>query len=152
MAEYLRGPYDCIYVTGGPIEEGAPLSEYKSFAERGAAVLVKLGMNTNAIMAVPAPLVTQDRTYRSAMALKDWCHKHGSAPTKINLMTVGPHARRSRLLFAKVFRESTVGVISLPPNDYEPGQWWHSSAGVRTVCSEIFAYAYVRLFFRVPNT
>jgi hypothetical protein len=152
LAEYNRGPYDCIYVTGGPIEEGAPLSDYKSFAELGAAILVKLGLNTNVVLAVPAPSVTQDRTYRSAMALREWCRKRGAPPTRINLMTVGPHARRSRLLFAKVFRESKVGVISLPPNDYDPAHWWDSSAGVRTVLSEVFAYAYVRCFFRVPKT
>lgn len=44
VAEYKRGRYQKLYVTGGPIEAGAPLAEYRTYAERGAAVVLKLGL------------------------------------------------------------------------------------------------------------
>src|SRR4051812_40801549 len=65
--EFKRTRYDRLCVTGGPLEHGGPLSEYKSFAELGTATLEKIGLGTNEVQAVPAPLVQQDRTYNSAI-------------------------------------------------------------------------------------
>jgi hypothetical protein len=150
--EFRRARYDRLYVTGGPLEHGGPLSEYKSFAELGAATLEKLGINTNEVRAVPAPLVQQDRTYNSAIALRKYLDAHSVAHPSLNLISVGPHARRSRLLYVKAFGAGTrVGIVAITPRDYDPKHWWRSSAGVRTVLSEAFAYIYVRFFFR-PST
>ncbi len=146
--EFTRNHYDKIFVTGGPLESGAPLSEYNSYAELGAAVLQKMGMNSNLVEAVPAPLVKQDRTFTAAVYLRKWWTAHGEAPTKVNLLTLGPHARRSRLLYEKALGKKTrVGIIAMAPRNYNPEAWWHSSAGVRTVLDEIFAYVYARFFF-----
>src|SRR6185369_2499744 len=49
VREFNRGNYEKLYVTGGPIEWGAPLSEYKTYAQRGAAILLKMGLSTNVI-------------------------------------------------------------------------------------------------------
>ena len=146
--EFTRNHYDKIFVTGGPLESGAPLSEYNSYAELGAAVLQKMGMNSNLVEAVPAPLVKQDRTFTAAVYLRKWWAAHGEAPAKVDLLTLGPHARRSRLLFEKALGDKTkVGIISIAPRNYDPEAWWRSSAGVRTVLDEIFAYVYARFFF-----
>jgi len=145
--EFARGGYDKLYVTGGPLEWGAPLSEFKSYAEMGAATLKKIGAETN-VIAVPAPLVRQDRTYTSAIALKQYLEGNNLPHSRLNLISMGPHARRSRLLYEKAFgKETAIGIVALPPRDYDPKRWWRSSSGVRVVLSEIFAYAYVRLFF-----
>jgi len=69
----------------------------------------------------------------------------------VNLVTTGPHARRSRLLFEKALgRDFTVGVLSVPGRDFDAQHWWRSSQGVRVVTGEMIAYCYVRFFFR-PN-
>ena len=61
---------------------------------------------------------------------------------------MGPHARRSRLLFEKAFgRDTRVGIIALEDRDYDPAHWWKSSQGVRTVTDELIAYGYARLLF-----
>jgi DUF218 domain len=152
LAEFKQNHYQEIFVTGGPLEQGAPLSEYKTYAELGAATLLKLGSTTNDVQAVPAPLVRQDRTYTSAMTLKRWWTGHGMSPKQFNLMTVGPHARRSRLLFQKAFgNDVKIGVLAIPEKDYDPKHWWRSSAGVRAVISETVAYGYVRIFFKPPK-
>src|SRR5271155_214266 len=57
VTEFKMGHQSRIFVTGGPLDNGAPLSEYKTFAELGAATLVRLGLDTNAVQAVPAPRV-----------------------------------------------------------------------------------------------
>jgi uncharacterized SAM-binding protein YcdF (DUF218 family) len=152
IAEYKQHHYAKLFVTGIPLTQGAPLSEYKTYAELGAASLVKLGMSTNDIQAVPTGAIRRDRTYATALSLKYWLRDHGMAPTKVNLMTGGPHARRSRLLFEKALgRGVTVGVIAIPSRDYDEVHWWHSSAGVRNIIGETLAYAYARLLFYPPQ-
>ncbi len=146
VAEFNRGHYDRVFVTGGGLEHGAALAGYKTYAELGAAMLAKLGLDTNLVQGVPCPVVPQDRTYASALALKRWWRAHGVSPSKVNLITVGPHARRSRLLFEHALgKETAVGIVAFPPNDFDPARWWRSSQGFRVVTGEIIAYIYARL-------
>ncbi len=152
ITEFRRNHYDKLFVTGGPIERGVPLSEYNNYAELGATILVKLGLGTNVVQAVPAPAVKQDRTYASAAQLKRWLREHQLSPNKVNLITVGAHSRRSRLLFqCALGRNVTVGVIAMDDDDFDWKQWWRSSQGVRTVIGETLAYGYARLLFVAPK-
>ncbi len=152
IAEFRRNHYTKLFVTGIPLEQGAPLSEYTNFAYLGAASLVKLGLSTNDVQAVPTGLARRDRTYNSALSLKHWWREHGLAPTRVNLITGGPHARRSRLLFEKALGKGvTVGVIALGDREYDERHWWHYSQGVRVIIGEVLAYAYARLLFYPPD-
>jgi uncharacterized SAM-binding protein YcdF (DUF218 family) len=152
IAEFRQNHYDKLFATGIPLERGAPLSEYKNYAYIAAATLVKLGLSTNDVQAVPTGPTRRDRTYAMALSLKKWLREHDMAPTKVNLMTGGPHARRSRLMFQKALGKGvTVGVIAIPDNDYEERRWWHSSQGVRAVVGEALAYGYARLLFYPPQ-
>jgi hypothetical protein len=151
VADFKQFSYEKVYVTGGPIEWGAPLSQYKTYAELGAATLLAFGMSTNIVQAVPAPSVKQDRTYACAVALKKWVDERGIQLTRINLVTVGPHARRSRLLFQKSFgKDMPVGVVAITP-DYDSQYWWRSSRGFRQVTDEAIAYFYARFLFRATE-
>jgi uncharacterized SAM-binding protein YcdF (DUF218 family) len=150
--EISKSNYSKLYVTGGPLDSGAPLSEYQNFAYLGAAVLLKFGINSNSLVAVPSPWVPQDRTFTSAATLRTWFRERHEYPTRITVVTSGAHARRSRLLFQQAFgKEVQVGVIAAPPDDYDPRRWWTSSQGVRIVISEIVAYGYARVLFRPPR-
>lgn len=152
IAEFNANHYEKLFVTGGPLEQGAPLSEYKTYAELGAATLTRLGLTTNVVQAVPAPRVARDRTYTSALTLRQWFADQGVAPGKIDLMTGGPHARRSRLLFQKAFKgQAQIGVIAMPASEYDPRHWWRSSQGFRVVTGEAIAYLYARCFFRARD-
>jgi hypothetical protein len=148
VTEFRQHHYTKLYVIGVPLEHGAPLSEYKTYAELGAATLLKLGLDRDNVQAVPTPVVRQDRTYASALALKQWLQQHNVMPAELNLISLGAHARRSRLLFEKAFgRDARVGIIALENQDYDPEHWWKSSQGVRTVTDELIAYGYARLLF-----
>ncbi len=152
MDEFQRHHYDKLYVTGGPVDSGSLLTPYKTFAEVGAAILLKLGMSTKDVQAVPAPGVRQDRTWASAASLGRWLREHQANPRQVQLITEGPHARRSRLLFQKALGPGvTVGVTALPVRDFEERWWWCSSAGFRNVTGELLAYFYARLLFREPS-
>ncbi len=149
IKEFRKGYHSQIFVTGGPLENGAPLSEYRTFAELGAATLLRLGGGTNAVQAVPAPRVQLDRTYASAVALKNWLDSHAITETNFNVISLGPHSRRSRLLFEKALGKNyNVGVIAVGNQEYDTNHWWESSSGVRTMMDESIAYLYVRLSFR----
>jgi hypothetical protein len=152
IAEYKRNHYAKLFVTGIPLDHGAPLSEYKNFAHLGAATLVKLGMDANDVQAVPTGFTRRDRTYAMAVNLKRWWREHDMVPTKVNLITGGPHARRSRLTFEKALGKGvSVGVIAIPDNAYDEQHWWRYSQGVRGVIGEIIAYTYTRLLFYPPD-
>ncbi|MEI6784536.1 MAG: ElyC/SanA/YdcF family protein [Verrucomicrobiota bacterium] len=152
ISEFKRNHYARLFVTGIALEQGAPLSHYENYATLGAATLVRLGLSTNDVQAVPTGPTRRDRTYATALTLKHWLREHDMAPTKLNLITGGPHARRSRLMFEKALGKGvTVGVLAIPADDYDERQWWHYSQGVRSVISESLAYLYARLLFFPPQ-
>ncbi|MEA3210946.1 MAG: hypothetical protein QOE70_4003 [Chthoniobacter sp.] len=149
LAEFRRSPYRALCVTGGPLEEGAPLAAYETFAELGAAILEKMGCDPKILHRVPAPLVRQDRTYTSALFLKDYLRDHGLPAQRINVMSQGVHSRRTRLLFQKAFGPAcSVGIIAVEDRSYDARHWWKSSQGVRSVIDETVAYVYARFLFK----
>lgn len=152
MVEFKRGHYRRLYVTGGPIDTGGLFSRHQTYAELGAAVLIAMGMDSNAVEAVPAPQVRQDRTYTSALALKNRLHQQSQDGMKFNLVSISTHARRSHLLFQKAFGVDTqVGIVSIENREYDPERWWKYSAGVRSVIDESIAYLYALIIFPYTN-
>ncbi len=149
LAEFKRHPYERLYVTGGPLEAGGFLSEFKTYAQLGATTLKKLGMREDQLEAVPAPLVRQDRTYVSAVALKNWLQEHGRTHRRMHVISQGPHARRTRLLFEKAMGDDvTIGITAVGDRNYDPKKWWAGSHGVRAMVDEVVAYGYARLLLR----
>lgn len=149
IAEYERNAYKQLLVTGGPLENGSPLVNYATIANVGASTVRKLRPDLPNVYAVPAPKVRQDRTYASAVALKAWLRERGQLPAKLNLVSAGPHSRRSRMLFQKAFgSDAEIGIIAMEDESYDSHRWWASSAGFRIVTGEAIAYVYARFFFR----
>jgi hypothetical protein len=148
VKEVQQGKIDRVYVTGIPLDYGAPLSAYRTYAEVGAAILVGMGLDTNQVVAVPAQRVKQDRTYMSAVYLARYFQEQQVPENAFNIISMGAHARRSRMLFRKAFGDGfEIGVISVPYLDFDPKRWYTTSAGVRGVISEVLAYGYARLLF-----
>ena len=105
-------------------------------------------MTNDSVQPIPCWVERKDRTYNAALAVKQWFQENGVSVSSIDIMTLGPHARRSRLLFQKAFgKEVKVGVISVEDRDYDPAHWWRSSEGVREVLGEAIAYIYAKFFF-----
>jgi hypothetical protein len=148
IEEFKRNRYDSIYSIGGPIEGSSPLVEYKTLAEYGAVVLTRLGCDPKVVHAIPTPRVVKDRTYSSAVALKQWLKDKGVPATTVNVYSTGTHSRRSRLLFQKAFGDEVqIGVVASEDREFDPKRWWASSIGFRNVTSEAIAYCYARFLF-----
>jgi uncharacterized SAM-binding protein YcdF (DUF218 family) len=110
--------------------------------------LVRLGVPKDRVFTVSCEVFSKDRTYHSALAVKRWLQEQGMPAKSIDVVTIGPHARRSRLLFKKAFgRQVDVGVIAMDEQAYDLRHWWRSSEGVREVLFEGVAYLYALLFF-----
>jgi hypothetical protein len=151
LEEFHRHPYLGIYVTGEPLEEGNPYIGFGSYADFTAAKLEEAGADPGSVHAVPAPIVGKDRTYTMASTLKKRLEADGVSMAKINVVSVGPHSRRSRLLYQLAFGPaSQIGMMAVTDREFDPDHWWRSSNGVRSVVSEAIAYCYARFIFRPP--
>lgn len=148
-AEFSRKHYQGLLVTGGPmVPDGFLIEQGDSFAQHTAGRLKQLGVKPDLIETVPAPNNGRDRTYAAAVALRNWFKEKGIHPKAINVVTLGVHARRSRLLAEKAFQgQARIGIIAIENRTYDARHWWHSSEGVKEVISEGAAYLYARFFF-----
>lgn len=150
-ARLEAGNYRLVITTGGPLGQGSFLSEYQSYAQLAQASLQKIGVGMP-VVAVPAPDVLRDRTFASALALKRWLVEQHPEIRSFDLLTAGPHARRSLMLFREAFGdEYKIGIISLAPLSYDASRWWISSAGVRSMIGESIAWLYAAVLFSPPG-
>ena len=150
VTEFQNGGYEKIFTTGGPVagSDGAT-NDFNTAASVGAERLVQAGAAAGQVQMVPSHVVGRDRTYSSALALREWFRANHLTVPGINVLTEDAHARRTRLLFQEALgREVTVGIVAVANPDYDPARWWRYSEGVREVLGESIAYVYARIFFR----
>ncbi len=145
-AEFVRGKYHSVVVVRASYDsEEENLSHIE---HRVAAKLVRCGIQRDIIVPLIYTGIRRDRTYHAALTVKDWFENNGGVPQSFNVVTLGPHARRSWLLFSKAFGPSVnIGVVALDDKTYDPAHWWRTSEGVREVIGESIAYTYARFFF-----
>jgi DUF218 domain len=148
VEEFETGSYQRIFTTGGPVEgDGRYTNDYNTSASVGAESLKKLGLPDDLVQMVPSRVIARERTFSSAVALRDWFREHNTPVHSINVLTEGAHARRTRLLYQKAFGKNVaVGVVAISNPNYDPTQWWRYSDGVREVIGESIAYIYARFF------
>ena len=141
--------YEMIYTTGGPtLTDRHSKDDSDTYASVARQRLIKAGVRREKIRMVPCWISRRDRTFAGALALREWCASNRVDLAAFNVVTIGPHARRSRLLNQKVFDSRVkIGVIALPNPEYEAEHWWRYSEGVKETLSETAAYLYSRFLF-----
>jgi uncharacterized SAM-binding protein YcdF (DUF218 family) len=145
---YRAGNYSKIVCTGTPIETGSYIQQYTSYPEMTAARLLKMGIPEDQIVVTIADDNKKDRTYMAAVALREGIMAYNISELQMHLVTVGPHGRRSRMLFQKALgKDYRIGVTCLEDSSYDAQDWYRCSEGVRSVMGEFIAYMYARLFF-----
>ena len=149
VEEFHSRPYRFVCSTGGPVSgSGGYINDFNTSAGVGAGLLIKCGLSRDLVHMVPSHVNNRDRTYSSALALRQWLQQNKLAVRSINVITEDLHARRSRLLFQKALGDDvTVGIISVPTVDYDAKHWWRYSQGLEDVLKEGFAYLYARFLF-----
>jgi hypothetical protein len=148
VVEFRAHSYEKVFTTGGPTMGRGPTNIFNTMAHAGTCGLQALGLPSQKIQTVPALSSDRDRTYSSALALRDWLRLSHAPVHSVNVMTLDVHARRTRLLYQKALgRQIKVGIISIPSKDYPVDDWFHYSEGVKEVVSEAGAYIYARFLF-----
>jgi len=146
--EFNSGKYQWIVATGGPLQLGGYLCGYRTYAAAMRATLIHLGVDAEKIVAVPAPDTKRDRTYASAVALRNWLERSHYAVKGINLCSLNVHARRSHYLFRLALGDRyPLGILALDDGRVGENDWWTSSEGVRRVIGEFIAMGYAYLVF-----
>jgi hypothetical protein len=83
--------------------------------------------------------------------LRQWLREHQWSTDRVNVVTLGAHSRRTRMLYQMAFGPSTrVGIIAVPHQDFDADRWWSSSQGFRIITGEVIAWIYARLLFHPP--
>jgi uncharacterized SAM-binding protein YcdF (DUF218 family) len=140
--------YRLLVTTGGTRKEKLCFPEYSTYADYAAAMLRQLGVKRNRIVAVPKASVRRDRTYASAIAVRDWLSQSGLPIESLDVFSLGAHARRTQWLFQRAIGDKVrVGVIAASPAEYDADSWWRWSSGVHTVIDETISYLYARYLF-----
>lgn len=136
-----------VYKVGNKWDSGRYKTEYISEA------MIRSGIPREHIHVVHCDVVKKDRTYAAALAVQQWIRGQKKKINSMDIVTLGSHARRSRLLFEKAFPSHIkIGVIAMDERDFDPVHWWRSSEGVREVLFEGVAYLYTRFFFSQPQS
>jgi uncharacterized SAM-binding protein YcdF (DUF218 family) len=149
-AQFHKGGYRKIIAAGVIQEDEDADGDLREHF--GGEKLIQFGVPSDLVVTASSEEVNRDRTFHSAKAVKRWLQEHGLRTASIDVITVGPHARRSRLLYEKALgNEIQVGVISVEDRQFDPNHWWRSSAGARRVIDELIAYLYARTLFSPPQ-
>ena len=149
IKEFKNNHYKLLITTGTPLEYGGFLAPYRNTARIAGMSLLKLGFDSTKLVIIGTDEIRNDRTYNSAVVLKNWIRSNRPDIKAINLMTMSVHSGRSRLLFKAALGDSIkVGIISTTNFYYGAHSWWRSSKGFRETMNEAIGYFYVRYFFR----
>jgi len=141
-AEFEKNGYQYVVTTGGLTEDRWSDSRW-NYAEMAERELVRSGVPDEKIIVATAGDTLKQHTYVSAVAVCEALRARNLRPNAFIVFTLGPHARRSLLVFAKVNHFGTkVGAIGwVRPSD-KPLSWWQSSERAKEFVAETVAYGY----------
>ena len=149
VERFRVGGYDRIVTTGGPIQIGPGWPEHGSYAEWTRDYLVRRGIPGNSVISVPAPASAQERTFLSAVMVREWLKNSGLPVDALDLFSSGVHSRRSWTLYRLAMGPRTrIGIFAAKPAMYDPDAWWSTSVGAKTVISEALGWIWTACFFR----
>ena len=143
---YKRGGYSSLLTTGGPYFLDCDRDD-ATYVAQVARLARENGLSPGELQVVRIPRVTTDRTHAAAVATASWPQIHLSQTVSVDVVSPGPHARRSWLAYRTMLEPMgiEVGVLSANPG-YEIGEWWRSSEGVKAVVSEFAGWLWEAFF------
>jgi hypothetical protein len=138
--EFKLGGYKYIVLNGEMPEERWNRSDETVSAEEE---LIGVGIPKDRIITVPASPIAHQRTFVSVAAAWKALQTRGIRAKILNVFTLGSHARRSRLVYAKVFGPTTeVGAIAFLPPRYQLEPWWLSKRRTFCLLKEFVGYPF----------
>jgi uncharacterized protein len=145
---YYDNNYEIMVVTGVPITQWTFSSPFANMAEASVESMKRLFFRDTIYTATIPNTVLRDRTYGTAVALKMELEKWNFSQRDFDLYTMGAHARRSHLMYEKVFNDGRqIGLITDTDPSFDASSWYKTSRGFRIVFSELISYFYSAVFF-----
>ncbi|MDP9043856.1 MAG: hypothetical protein M3O01_03530, partial [Pseudomonadota bacterium] len=146
-----QGRYAQVLTSGGPIDPLTDVGGWRNYAWRAASYLQPLAPAGVSVIAVPAPDTPRDRTYLSAVRVRERLGEAAALPDAIDIFSAGAHGRRSRMVYRMAFGPQVeVGVISAANPSFTATRWWESSNGVKLVLGEAIALGWTACCFWPP--
>lgn len=139
---FEQGKYQLLITSGGP-DTGQLNPDYASYAEKAAVFLVRQGLNKQLVKAVPAPASAQNRTFLSAVMVRDWLTREYPQINQFDVVSLGVHARRTQQLYQTAFNDTTsIGIYAVNTKRYRIDQWWKTTEGLKAVLAEVLGIGY----------
>lgn len=136
--------YRRVVTSGGRIQSFSTIASYAERAEQR----LRERLPGVSVEAVPTPQTAQDRTYASAVWVRDWAQQRAVPVETIDVYSLGAHARRTRMLYRLAFGEQTqVGIIAGVPQDSDVEHWWTTSEAAKDVLMEVVSLAWTQCCF-----
>ncbi|HBX60911.1 MAG TPA: hypothetical protein DEG65_13045, partial [Methylophaga sp.] len=109
LAIFNAEQYQYMITTGGPnVRFLSPA--HASYAEQAGAFMVQHGLDAEKLIMIPAPESAQERTYLSAVMVRDWLALKETDLKGLNVHTSDVHARRTRSLYREAFPNVEIGI------------------------------------------
>lgn len=145
-AEFLKQGQRYVVATGGLTSDRWSERRW-SYADMTGRELIRCGVPADRVIYAQARTTDVNRTYEMALAAWEALDTRHIQPKAVNVFTHSVHARRSRLVFQRVFGDAAeVGVVAWQPPGFGTGAWWRSSQRASDLVKESAAFAYEALF------
>jgi len=141
-SEFRGGNYDYVVATGGMTSSSWGQRRWQ-YAQAAEHTLLKSGLTQDRILLAPAREVETQRTFESALAVSRTLSTMGLKPRAVNVFTLGPHARRTALVYRKVLGPTIkVGVIAWQRPELQSGPWWQSTERAENLITQTAGYLF----------
>ncbi len=143
VSKFHKGNYQYLVTIGGPVSDPSKHGGCSNYADFAAKEFIKLGVEKNSLIAVPAPHVKRHHTYSYVLAFRKWLINSDLNVKALNVFSFNLHARKTYIIFKKVLGpEMQIGIIAGKTNDYDPKFWWLSVNGIKLVFRYSIEYTY----------
>lgn len=144
---FKTGQYQYVITTGGS-ENWRNDVEFESYAKEAATFLVKSGLDKSKLIILPTPDSAQDRTFLSAVIVREWFEKNSISVNSLDVFSGDVHARRTHVLYKMAFgNDIKIGIIAAEPDGFELQYWWKKSSGAKSVVTELVGLLWVKCCF-----
>jgi len=107
--------YNSVYYIGSLDGKNRIINNFNSNAEYTRNELIRIGVDPSRIVAVPGEKTYINRTLKSILAFRDWLKVSKCTVKGINIISSGPHARRTWMIYNKILgKDYRVGIIYFP--------------------------------------
>lgn len=147
LAIFQAEGYQYMITTGGPnFRYLSPAQE--TYAEQAGEFMLQHGLPTEQLIVIPSAESAQERTYLSAVMVREWLASTTPPITSLNVHTSHVHARRTRSLYRRAFNNLDIGIYAASPQSFDLARWWQSSEGAKSVITELIGNAWVFCCFQ----